>query len=74
MLGSDGCGIITSVGPGVTKFKKGDRVTGFGAVIYNDKADHGSWQTYTILRDLSTVKIPDFMFVLILLNCHMFGI
>ncbi|KAF8859473.1 putative alcohol dehydrogenase [Acephala macrosclerotiorum] len=61
VLGSDGCGVVTEVGSSVTKFKKGDRVTGFGAVIYNDTADHGSWQTYTILKDVAVTKIPDFM-------------
>ncbi|KAE8452632.1 hypothetical protein EG329_013891 [Mollisiaceae sp. DMI_Dod_QoI] len=61
VLGSDGCGVVTEVGSAVSKFKKGDRVTGFGAVIYKDDADHGSWQTYTILRDVATTKIPDFM-------------
>ncbi|KUJ17094.1 putative alcohol dehydrogenase [Mollisia scopiformis] len=61
VLGSDGCGVVTEVGSSVTKFKKGDRVTGFGAVIYNDNADHGSWQTYTVLKDIATTKIPDFM-------------
>ncbi|CZR66811.1 related to NADPH:quinone reductase and related Zn-dependent oxidoreductases [Phialocephala subalpina] len=61
VLGSDGCGIVTDVGPSVTKFKKGDRVTGFGGVIGTDNPDHGSWQTYTVLRDIATTKIPDFM-------------
>jgi len=61
VIGSDGCGIITAVGSDVTKFKVGDRVTGFAAVIYNDNADHGAWQTYTLLKEIATMKIPNFM-------------
>jgi NADPH:quinone reductase-like Zn-dependent oxidoreductase len=59
VLGSDGAGVVTEVGSSVTKFKVGDRVTGFGAVIYNDKIDHGSWQTYTVLREIATTKLLD---------------
>ena len=50
VLGSDVCGIVTEIGPEVTKFKVGDRVAGFAGVIYNKDPDHGAWQTYTILR------------------------
>ncbi|CAG8952523.1 hypothetical protein HYFRA_00009627 [Hymenoscyphus fraxineus] len=61
VLGSDVCGVVVEVGADVTHFKKGDRVTGFAAVIYNSLIDHGAWQNYTILRDIATSKIPDFM-------------
>ncbi len=61
VLGSDVCGVVTEIGSAVTNFKHGDRVTGFAAVIYNGNADHGSWQTYTLLRDIATTKIPDSM-------------
>jgi len=61
VLGSDVCGIVSAVGPSVTRFKVGDRVTGFSAVVYNSEIDHGAWQTYTILRELATTKIPDSM-------------
>ncbi|TVY68983.1 Dehydrogenase azaJ [Lachnellula suecica] len=61
VLGSDGCGVVTAVGSSVTKFKVGDRVTGFAGVIYNSDINHGAWQTYTILREIATMKIPDSM-------------
>ncbi|CAL3965268.1 unnamed protein product [Diplocarpon coronariae] len=61
VLGSDSCGIVASVGASVTKFKVGDRVTGFAGVIYNNAIDHGAWQTYTVLRDIAAMKIPDSM-------------
>jgi len=61
VLGSDVCGIVSAVGPGVTKFQVGDRVAGFAAVIYNSDIDHGACQTYTILHDLAVTQIPSFM-------------
>ncbi|RDW59138.1 hypothetical protein BP5796_12062 [Coleophoma crateriformis] len=61
VLGSDVSGIITQIGSSVTKFKVGDRVTGFAGVIYNGNADHGAWQTYTLLKEIVTCKIPDFV-------------
>ncbi|RDW63669.1 hypothetical protein BP6252_11214 [Coleophoma cylindrospora] len=61
VLGSDVSGTITQIGSSVTKFKVGDRVTGFAGVIYNGNADHGAWQTYTLLKEIVTCKIPDFV-------------
>lgn len=61
ILGSDSCGIVTAVGSGVSKFKVGDRVAGFAGVIYNSDLNHGAWQTYTVLKENATTKIPDDM-------------
>ncbi|PQE31231.1 Zinc-binding alcohol dehydrogenase domain-containing cipB protein [Rutstroemia sp. NJR-2017a WRK4] len=61
ILGSDGCGIVHAVGSSVTKFKPGDRVTGFADVIISSKIDHGAWQTYTVLHEIATLKIPESM-------------
>ncbi|KAL8797856.1 MAG: hypothetical protein Q9195_000208 [Heterodermia aff. obscurata] len=58
VLGSDVAGIVVSVGPSVTHFAPGDRVIGFSAVVYNDNADHGAWQTYTLLREVGASKLP----------------
>ncbi|KAG4025659.1 hypothetical protein MFRU_053g00280 [Monilinia fructicola] len=59
VLGSDVSGIIEAIGSSVTKFSVGDRVTGFAGVLYNQKIDHGAWQTYTLLKEIATTKIPD---------------
>ena len=56
--GTDVAGTVVSVGPSVTRFAPGDRVIGFAALVYNDNADHGAWQTYTLLRDVGTSKLP----------------
>ena len=61
VLGSDVSGIVTAVGSSVSKFKVGDKVIGFAGVIFNSKIDHGAFQTYTVLQELSTTKIPDSM-------------
>ena len=58
VLGSDVAGEVVSVGPGVTHFVPGDRVTGYSGVYYNQDIDHGAWQTYTILPELSSCKLP----------------
>ena len=58
VLGSDVCGIVTEIGPEVTKFEVGDRVAGFAGVIYNKDPDHGAWQTYTILLEVATMSVP----------------
>lgn len=58
VLGSDVAGVVEAVGPDVTKFKVGDRVIGYAAVLYNSNPDHGSWQTYTLLKETNTTPLP----------------
>ena len=58
VLGSDIAGVVIAVGPSVTRFAPGDRVAGFSALIYNGDADHGAWQTYTLLREIGASKLP----------------
>lgn len=36
-------------------------MAGFAEVINSGNADNGAWQTYTILKEIVTMKIPDFM-------------
>ncbi|KAL8737628.1 MAG: hypothetical protein Q9181_001501 [Wetmoreana brouardii] len=61
ILGSDISGTVEAVGPSVSRFKKGDRVTGFAAVIANNDPNQGAFQEYTILNENCTAKIPDFV-------------
>ncbi len=61
VLGSDAAGEVVSVGPSVTHFAPGDRVTGYAGVVYNNDIDHGAWQTYTILPELGSSKLPPSM-------------
>lgn len=58
VLGNDVADEVISVGPGVTHFSPGDRVTGFSGVYYNQDINHGAWQTYTILPELGSSKLP----------------
>lgn len=58
VVGSDVAGTVVAVGPSVTHFAPGDRIIGFAASIYNNKADHGAWQTYTLLREAGASKLP----------------
>ena len=59
VLGSDVCGTVEAAGSDVKHFKKGDRVTGFAAVIATNNSDGGAFQQYTILRENCAAKIPD---------------
>ncbi|MCJ1235786.1 hypothetical protein MMC14_003757 [Varicellaria rhodocarpa] len=59
VLGSDISGTVETIGDAVTHFKKGDRVTGWAAVIYNGDADHGGFQEYTLLNEHCAAKFPD---------------
>ncbi|OKL62630.1 hypothetical protein UA08_01903 [Talaromyces atroroseus] len=61
VLGSDACGIVSAIGSKVSKFKVGDRVAGFALSIANNKPEHGAWQTYTLLEENATIRIPDFL-------------
>lgn len=61
VLGSDVCGIVAAIGSKVSKFKVGDRVAGFALVIANNKPEHGAWQTYTLLQENATIRIPQFV-------------
>jgi NADPH:quinone reductase-like Zn-dependent oxidoreductase len=58
VLGSDVAGVVQAIGPGVRHFRVGHRVTGFSGVIYNQNIDHGAWQTYALLPELGSSKIP----------------
>ncbi|MET8652411.1 NADP-dependent oxidoreductase [Nocardia aurea] len=56
ILGVDGAGTVSAVGPGVTRFEVGDRVVGKFLV---PPAGHGSFAEYSVLpEDATLVHIP----------------
>ena len=61
VLGSDVAGTVEAVGSDVQHFKKGDRVTGFTAVIKTNNIDDGAFQQYCILREHCAAKLPEKM-------------
>ncbi|KAH7240252.1 chaperonin 10-like protein [Fusarium redolens] len=59
VLGSDLSGVVVSVGPGVTRFKVGDRVIGFAMGVLNGDGNKAAFQTYTILEEVATTHLPE---------------
>jgi len=59
ILGSDVAGEVVEVGSSVTRFKIGDRVTGFAVNLPNNTYIGGGFQTYTVLLSNLTLIIPD---------------
>lgn len=60
ILGTDMSGTVEAVGPEVKRFKKGDKVAGFAALI-NNNPDHSAFQQYALLYENVTARIPDDM-------------
>ncbi|KAF9768799.1 hypothetical protein IL306_013852, partial [Fusarium sp. DS 682] len=58
VLGSDLTGVVVSVGPGVTRFKAGDRVMGFAIGVIHRNIDKAAFQTYTVLDEVATTHLP----------------
>ncbi|KAL9562636.1 hypothetical protein ACKAV7_013200 [Fusarium commune] len=59
ILGSDLSGVVVSIGPGVTRFKPGDRVIGFALGVIDETIDKAAFQTYTLLDEDATTHLPD---------------
>jgi len=63
VLGGDVAGQVIEVGPGVHRFRAGDRVLGLGiagAPASNNPAE-GGFQHYTVLREHLVAPIPDWV-------------
>jgi len=59
VLGSELAGTVISVGPGITRFKPGDRVTGFALGVIYPNSDKAAFQKYTIMDEVATSHLPD---------------
>ncbi|KAJ4115323.1 hypothetical protein NW768_011175 [Fusarium equiseti] len=59
VLGSELAGVVISVGPGITRFKPGDRVTGFALGVIQANSDKAAFQKYTIMDEVATSHLPD---------------
>ncbi|KAF4987224.1 hypothetical protein FDECE_15535 [Fusarium decemcellulare] len=58
VLGSDLAGVVVSVGPGVTRFRAGDRVMAFALGMVSGNNDAAALQTYTLVNEAATSHLP----------------
>ncbi|OIW31197.1 zinc-binding oxidoreductase CipB [Coniochaeta ligniaria NRRL 30616] len=61
ILGQDVAGEVVALGPNVTRFKEGDRVTGAAAGFFTKRNEEKAFQTYTVLDTNLACRIPDSM-------------
>ncbi|KAJ5719765.1 chaperonin 10-like protein [Penicillium malachiteum] len=60
VLGTDVAGTVVEVGPGVTRFKVGDRIAGnaVSAAKESNNAAEGAFQLYSVMRENMITKVP----------------
>lgn len=59
VLGSELAGVVISVGPGITRFEPGDRVTGFATGVSYGNSHKAAFQKYTVMDEVTTSHLPD---------------
>ncbi|WP_233188895.1 zinc-binding alcohol dehydrogenase family protein [Subtercola sp. Z020] len=61
VLGSDVAGVVSAVGPGVTRFAVGDRVVGFaaGQERLRNSPEEGGFQRYVTVLERVCAELPD---------------
>ncbi|KAH8883178.1 zinc-binding oxidoreductase CipB [Thozetella sp. PMI_491] len=59
ILGEDVAGEVVAVGPGVTRFREGDRVAGVAAGFVTKQNQERGFQAYTVLETDLTSDIPN---------------
>ncbi|KAJ0423288.1 zinc-binding oxidoreductase CipB [Aspergillus carlsbadensis] len=59
MLGQDIAGSVAAVGPGVTRFKVGDRVVGHAVGMTSGRQEENGFQKYSILSTNMASHIPE---------------
>ena len=59
ILGCDLAGVVTAVGPGVTRFAPGDRVLGYATSLGSGNSAESAFQEYTLVRADCASIIPN---------------
>ncbi|KAI0160959.1 GroES-like protein [Hypoxylon sp. FL1284] len=63
ILGGDVAGMVVEIGPGVLRFRPGDRVMGlaFATARESNNPAEGGFQQFTVIREPYAVTLPDFV-------------
>lgn len=59
VLGEDVAGLVAAIGPGVTRFKTGERVLGYATGLATKKPAYGAFQLYTLIKEEVASHIPE---------------